>query len=170
MQVALDGIVAAGGSATCIRAVADVHGHEVLTDLVAAARDLDAEREALDTIRSQDTTLRYVASHGTAADKKKVVTALRNLLTDPIGRKLSERVDKWLKTSKEVFNRLLQQAPKPTGGDGAPPPEGAIQQHREAVTRSKVAKAVRDLAGAALKESDAGSFDVTVVLTPRTDK
>lgn len=133
---------------------------------------LAAEQRAALTIDRTRLAFQTVATHGDAAAQAKVVTALRNLLRDPIARSLAEHGIAWAalatKTAESLMTSKPPQPPQPPEPPEtpAPPSAGPAYTTRRAVGRRDLATLLQKAAAAALAEIDGERVVFELVVRP----
>ncbi len=132
-------------------------------------RPLDAEQRAVVDIGHAKLAFRTVDTRGDDAQKLQVVTALRNLLRDPVGRRLAEHGVAWAEAASKVAEGLMA-APKPKEGEKAPTPVKAptpgTWRKAHAAPRKALGTWVQKALAKALMEVEGDDLVVELIVRP----
>ena len=147
--------------------VAGVHGStrfDEWNSLLHPKPDVDGlsgERSALAEVKNSAWAYKQVARRGNDAQKTQVVTALRNLLKDPVQRRLAEHAVEWAKTARRIAEALISEPPPPPP---LPPPPNDDQHVETGAGKAQPASAVRARLEALIAKmtTDAIDFDITL--------
>jgi hypothetical protein len=174
-----------------VRLAASLGADKSLLDLYQLVRVHGAEeRRALDAMDARRQHFEQVRKYGDPTEQSAVVTALQNLLRDPVSRRVANVVTDWVAGADHVFDAVLKrldkaQKPSPTPvpkppADAPPPPIGrksnrppAIEPTgavgralRTGVPRAEAEAALRAMLKEALRGIDAGQVDIEIVVKP----
>ncbi len=169
-----------------MRTLAALDGGPMVEAFSVLQRHLAGEKSALTTIDMQKRAFEHVSDHGSEAEKKAVVTALQNILREPVSepRRLAAVASTWVKEADRIFGEVLKRGQRPDHDrspdrqprSSKPPPEndvkpkaGSVTKQRKAVAKRALREAVLAALNEAMSDLEGDHFDLDLTLRSARD-
>jgi hypothetical protein len=169
-----------------MRLLAELDGDALVEPFTVLRKYLAEEQSALQAIESQKRAFQQIEQRGETHERKAVVTALQNMLREPVSekRRLAGLAGDWATEADRIFGELLERESRVKdeatgggrGGDGQeelrlidrqpivnPLPKSATKQ-RKAVAKAALKEAVVAALVEALESLDGEQFDFDLTL------